>query len=126
MREEVRRSLVSLEPTAEGLAAVYAFAPELPVFAGHFPGRPLVPGVYLIEGLRQAAEGHLGLELRLEQIADARFTAPVGPGQAVCLEISLEPESTGTGSLGWIARAQLECAGKPCAKLRLRLGSPLG
>jgi 3-hydroxyacyl-[acyl-carrier-protein] dehydratase len=36
------------------LRASYGIRSEEPVFAGHFPGRPLWPGAYTIEGLAQA------------------------------------------------------------------------
>ncbi len=57
--------------------AVY-FPPEWPVFAGHFPGRPLVPGAEL---LRLAAE-RFGPVAEVER---ARFRAPVLPGERLRL-----------------------------------------
>lgn len=126
MRAEVRRSLVSVEPVEGGLEAVFVFAPELEVFAGHFPGRPLVPGVYLIEGVRTAVERVLGRELRLARIADARFTAPVAPGDAVRFDVRLTPEESASEATSWVAKADLACSGVSCAKLRLRLGGSPG
>ncbi|MDQ6860251.1 MAG: beta-hydroxyacyl-ACP dehydratase [Verrucomicrobiota bacterium] len=48
------RELIHLEC---GLAADCAtvFPPDDPIFAGHFPGDPLVPGVILTEALAQTA-----------------------------------------------------------------------
>lgn len=61
-----------------------------PAFAGHFPGRPIVPGVLLLaqllELLREAGEPVAGL-----QIASAKFLSPVGPGAELLLRV-LPPE----------------------------------
>jgi 3-hydroxyacyl-[acyl-carrier-protein] dehydratase len=43
---------VAFDPPA--LCASKAISPSEPVFAGHFPGRPIWPGVYTIEGLAQS------------------------------------------------------------------------
>lgn len=43
-----------LVPGEEAVASFRA-RPELPCFAGHFPGTPVLPGVYTIEAAAQAA-----------------------------------------------------------------------
>ena len=61
--------------------------PDHPAFAGHFPGRPIVPGVVLLERVVEAIETIHGPlpPLRLPQV---KFLHPLLPGQAaqVCLE----------------------------------------
>jgi 3-hydroxyacyl-[acyl-carrier-protein] dehydratase len=59
---------------------------ESPVFEGHFPGHPLVPGVLLTETMAQAS-GYLVLGLMnfthmpfLMAVDKARFRTFVGPG----------------------------------------------
>jgi 3-hydroxyacyl-[acyl-carrier-protein] dehydratase len=56
------RELVALDPGTSADCAT-TFDPADPMFAGHFPGNPLVPGVILTEALAQtagiaAASGH--------------------------------------------------------------------
>ncbi|WP_052213910.1 3-hydroxyacyl-ACP dehydratase FabZ family protein [Belnapia sp. F-4-1] len=58
-----------------------------PAFAGHFPGRPILPGVVLLDAVLQAAG------LGQAHLLRAKFTAPVLPGDAV--EISLVPRVGG-------------------------------
>ena len=60
------------------------------MFQGHFPGLPLVPGVFLIEAVRCAAEHVLDRPLRLERVTDAKFTAEVAPDVEVSLDASLD------------------------------------
>jgi len=62
---------------------------ESAVFAGHYPGEPIVPGVCLVDLVCQAAAA-LGLtsggpELAVER---ARFTSPVRPGDRLTVSVS--------------------------------------
>ncbi len=68
-------------------------------FQGHFPGAPLMPGVLMIESLAQAASVLLlqaadGTVLphraTLRGVDGAKFRKPVGPGDRVRLEVSIE------------------------------------
>lgn len=68
-----------------------------PYFAGHFPGRPVVPGVFLIEGLAQAGGLLLLNDLpdRAQKliyfmgIEEAKFRRPVVPGDQVRYEVDV-------------------------------------
>ena len=46
--------VLSCEP-GQSVVAELDVNPELPLFAGHFPGHPVLPGVILMEALAQAA-----------------------------------------------------------------------
>jgi 3-hydroxyacyl-[acyl-carrier-protein] dehydratase len=49
-----------------------------PAFAGHFPGRPIVPGVVLLDRAVQAVEEALGQ--RAVGVGSVKFLSAVGPG----------------------------------------------
>ncbi|GAA0856041.1 3-hydroxyacyl-ACP dehydratase FabZ [Aliiglaciecola litoralis] len=73
-----------------------------PCFTGHFPGKPIFPGVLILEAMAQVA-GVLGFktagnsdELYLYAgIDNARFKMPVVPGDRLDFEISLIKEKRG-------------------------------
>lgn len=75
-RQEVRDWF---PPTGDGLITL----PEPPVCRGHFPGHPLLPGVYLLAALARLAELQLGRPLQVRGVAKARFSAPLHPGDRV-------------------------------------------
>lgn len=55
-----------------------------PVFGGHYPGNPLVPGVYLVEAALQAL-ALAGGAPRVRRVLDLRLMHSVGPGQVLRL-----------------------------------------
>ncbi|OGT80294.1 MAG: 3-hydroxyacyl-[acyl-carrier-protein] dehydratase FabZ [Gammaproteobacteria bacterium RIFCSPLOWO2_02_FULL_61_13] len=87
-----------------------------PYFPGHFPQKPLMPGVLIIEALAQAAailgeisaaESHQeGVLYYLVGIDNARFRRPVGPGDQLLLEVTFQTvrrniwKFSGTASVG--------------------------
>lgn len=65
------------------------FSGDEPMFRGHFPGDPIVPGVILTEALAQTAGiacgggGGGGGALRLSAIKGMKFFGAVRPGQLI-------------------------------------------
>ena len=87
--------VVSLEPD-ERIHAVKAVSFNEQHFQGHFPGRPIMPGVLQVEALAQAAAipGIASLELSgtgklvyFMAIDGAKFRAPVEPGCLLDLHV---------------------------------------
>ena len=91
--------VVSLEGDA---IRVESRVPEAsPVFEGHFPGHPLVPGVLLVETMAQAS-GYLLLHRLgfarmpfLASVKEAKFRSFVPPGTR--LEVTARIEHDGSG-----------------------------
>lgn len=68
-----------------------------PFFTGHFPERPIMPGVLIIEALAQAVgllmlksnEASLGSRFLLAGVDEARFKRVVEPGDQLQLEVKV-------------------------------------
>ena len=89
MKTVVEGCLLDHAGDAAAFQARFRFPAELEVFEGHFPGHPLVPGVFLIEGVRVVAERILGKPLRIARVRDAKFVAIVEPDVTVELQGSI-------------------------------------
>lgn len=96
--------VVHLEP-GKDIKALKNVSINEPFFNGHFPNRPVMPGVLMIEALAQTAGllsfATLGVELAEDQvfyfvgIDNARFKRPVQPGDQLILEATLERSKAG-------------------------------
>ena len=60
-------------------------APDHPAYAGHFPGRPILPGVVILAEVLAAVEAATARGLEHWEIASAKFLTPVVPGAALTL-----------------------------------------
>lgn len=121
MRDQVAACRVAVEATPDGARAVFRFAPDLPVFAGHFPWHPLVPSVFLIESVRQTVEAVDGVRLHVAEVVNAKFKAQVGPGDEAVVTLALDTLASGDRR----AVAEIRRDGVVAAKLTLLLRSTL-
>lgn len=96
MKDQVQRSFVAIANGPNGgVVATYQFTADLPVFIGHFPNAPIVPGVFLIESVRSAIERHRAAQFSIVSVDEAKFLGPVLPGDSVevCAHIVQEHSS---------------------------------
>ncbi len=92
--------VVACEP-GQTVEAELDVDPGLPLFAGHFPGHPVLPGVIIMEALAQAAsfcvlvdrgaEGSIGF---LTGIDKAKFRRQVEPGETLLLKARIVKSSS--------------------------------
>jgi 3-hydroxyacyl-[acyl-carrier-protein] dehydratase len=117
--------VVELDRDGKRIEALSTVPMESPVFEGHFPGHPLVPGVLLTETMAQAS-GYLVLGLMdfshmpfLMAVDKARFRTFVGPGTVLSISASLEHEGSGYA----VTKARIAVEGKSIcdAELRFRI-----
>lgn len=90
-----------LDPVARLARADCNVPDESPVFEGHFPGHPILPGVLMIETMAQTGGWLVLATLRfdrmafLAQVKEAKMRSFVSPGQKLVTEASLIHDGSG-------------------------------
>lgn len=105
-----------MSTTAAPFSHAFCFDADHPVFAGHFPGQPVLPGVLLLAEVMRGVRRSAALVEQLgdcPEIASAKFLAPLAPGQSA--EVHLQPDTGG-------ARFEVVAAGVRAASGQLRRG----
>jgi len=120
--------VVELDVEAKRIVAHKNVSFNEPFFQGHFPGRPIMPGVLIIEALAQAGGVMTQLTLGRDaqsklfymvKVENARFNKQVIPGDVLVLEVQMKRLIR---NMGWyygeakvngevVASAEVMCAG---------------
>ena len=113
--------VTTLDPGAGLIRAECAVPTESPVFEGHFPGYPLLPGVLMIEAMAQTGGWLLVVAQRftrmalLAQVRQAKLRGMVRPGDTMAAEARLLHDGSGYA----VMATRLENAGRPLAEAEL-------
>jgi 3-hydroxyacyl-[acyl-carrier-protein] dehydratase len=106
--------VVEHDPEGRSIRCESRIPQQSPVFEGHFPGHPLMPGVLLIETMAQAS-GFLALVLNrfekmpfLASVKEAKLRSFLPPGTE--LEVSASLVQEGSGYI--VTKAQIASEGK--------------
>lgn len=86
------------------------FAVDHPVFPGHFPGHPIVPGVLLLDWAQAAIEAQLGRPV--QALTEAKFHSPATPADRLELDFEIS---------AYVVRFEIRCAARRIASGRFSL-----
>jgi 3-hydroxyacyl-[acyl-carrier-protein] dehydratase len=89
--------VVSLEKTAENkhLVLIHINA-EHEVFKGHFPGNPIMPGVCMMQIIKELTEEIAGSSLFMQSLSNVKFMALINPFKTPELRLELDIATTDT------------------------------
>ncbi len=73
-----------------------------PVYAGHFPGCPIVPGAMLLDAVVHAVCAAQGLDETGWHLATVKFLSPVSPGTS----LELRHDAAADGAIAFSLHAQ--------------------
>jgi len=120
--------VISLDFENRKIVATKNVSINEPFFQGHFPGRPIMPGVLIIEAMAQAGgvltQLTLGRDAQsklfyMVKVENARFNKQVVPGDVLMLDVQMKRLIR---NMGWyygeakvngevVASAEVMCAG---------------
>ena len=77
----------NLSVTDEGLSCEVSIPASSALFRGHFPDRPVLPAISVVDLIWRMAEEMESARLRLQRIRYARFRLPILPGDTIQIEL---------------------------------------
>lgn len=91
----------------EKCTAIKNVAVNEPYFQGHFPGKPILPGVLILESMAQAGaflvlynlEDPLSKGMFFSAVEKSKFRKPIVPGDQIVLEMKLLKFRLGTAKI---------------------------
>ncbi len=118
MTESIQAARVGeVQRTGDGAAALeFRFAATQPVFAGHFPGHPILPGVFQLEMARVAAEAVVGSAMVVREVVKAKFRRPIRPEETIRVDMKIVELPNGLQ-----ARVAFSVSGQPAGETILHL-----
>ena len=105
----------------------FSLPQDHPVFAGHFPGMPIVPGVMLLDAVCHAAASFITVADGPWQIGTVKFLSPLGPDEIARVSYDIEGGSIEGNSteVNSIVRFEIVAAGRTIATGSLSLGKAI-
>jgi 3-hydroxyacyl-[acyl-carrier-protein] dehydratase len=100
----IRRSGPETEFSQSGIPTEkYSFELELnpahPVYAGHFPGNPVVPGVCQVQMITELLSGTQGNDLRLLSADNVKFMSLMVPAKTRVIDAELNIKTAENGEI---------------------------
>jgi 3-hydroxyacyl-[acyl-carrier-protein] dehydratase len=87
--------------------ALLRLHPEHPIFGGHFPGRPVVPGACLLQLVEELMARVTGKDGRLNKADHIKFVSMIDPHLNAMVTMTLTWQETATGELKVDAEASV-------------------
>lgn len=82
-------SIVTEEHTNGAIRALLKINRDHPIFEGHFPGQPVVPGVCMLQMVREVMEVQLDKKLFVAEADNIKFLTVINPDQHSQIQLSI-------------------------------------
>ena len=116
LTREIQSCLAELTSGDDGQwVARFVFPPDFTGFRGHFPGRPVLPAVCMVQAVTTALAVRRRCSVKLQRIVSAKWFAPVKPGAELLFTCHERPDETA----GIVIRARITSGDVKVADLSL-------
>ncbi|MCK4401174.1 hypothetical protein KAW08_02570 [bacterium] len=118
LMQEIKQCMSDLAETKKGeVYAHFLFPAEFIGFQGHFPDKPVLPGVCKIQAVIAMLQVWEKRDIRLKEIVSAKFLSPVSHGEKLVFNYRKQTESNSEA----LVKASVTSSGKKVAELQLRV-----
>lgn len=83
-------NVTASENTSEGISAKVNLNKDHAIFKGHFPGNPVMPGVCMIQIIKELTEEATGKTLFLTVSSNIKFMAIINPEKNPDLQLTID------------------------------------
>jgi 3-hydroxyacyl-[acyl-carrier-protein] dehydratase len=80
----------SISHEEHSVKAVLELNPSHDIFKGHFPGTPVVPGVCMLQMVKEVLENILEKETKLKNAAHIKFLTVINPQETTIIQLDLK------------------------------------
>lgn len=84
-------TLTAFRQEDTAITALIRLQPAHEIFTGHFPGRPVLPGVCMLQISQELLEKATGTRLLMHRTGQVKFLQPVNPEKTPELQVSIRP-----------------------------------
>jgi 3-hydroxyacyl-[acyl-carrier-protein] dehydratase len=88
-----------LSQTTDSAKAMIAIDPAHAIFTGHFPGQPVVPGVCMMQIVKEIIEAVTGKRINMGTVQEMKFLALIDPLKNNLIEVELKFTTDNTASI---------------------------
>ncbi|MDB5135153.1 MAG: 3-hydroxyacyl-ACP dehydratase [Mucilaginibacter sp.] len=60
------------------------------IFEAHFPGRPVLPGAYMVQMVKEVAEAYINKKIKLVLGQDLKFLSVINPEENTMIQMELK------------------------------------
>ncbi len=96
-------TIEKMEATGMELKAELVINPGHKIFEGHFPGQPVVPGVCMMEMVKEIIEQVLGKKTSLVKAQEMKFLAVIDPLRNNLISANIKYTTGENGSINVVA-----------------------